>query len=56
MDGEPDWLEPLINEIGAADSPDVLGVIFERLREDLGPGEAGRRWWAAFGASDASPT
>ena len=54
---DPDWLDPLIAEIReAADDPDALGTIFERLRKTHGPDEAGRRWWAAFGASDASAT
>ena len=40
-------------------APDVtLGwaVVFDRLRRTHGPEEAGRRWWAAFGATDASAT
>ena len=51
------WLEPLIAELdAAADSPARLAEIFERLKAELGAAEAGRRWWGAFGASDASHT
>lgn len=53
----PDWLGPLIGEIrDAAGDADLLSAIFERLRDEHGPDEAGRRWWAAFGATDASAT
>ena len=55
--GEPDWFDSLLADIReAADSPDRLAAIFEQLRTELGGEEAGRRWWAAFGASDASNT
>ncbi|MEM9518957.1 MAG: hypothetical protein AAGA37_06545 [Actinomycetota bacterium] len=57
MTSPPDWLEALIDRIGEA-SGDViqLETLFDRLRSDHGAAEASRRWWAAFGASDASPT
>ena len=52
-----DWLEPLTTEIAAAAGrPDELADVFERLLIDQGADEAGRRWWAAWGATDASPT
>jgi hypothetical protein len=55
--GPPDWLAPLTAEIAAAGNrPDDLALVFERLRSGLGADEAGRRWWAAFGATDASAT
>lgn len=50
-----DWLDPLIDEIAAADTAE-RAEIFVRLRDEHGPEEAGRRWWAAFGATDASAT
>ena len=54
---EPDWLDPLIGRIAdAADDADALAAIFEALTADHGAEEASRRWWAAFGASDASAT
>ena len=54
---EPDWFEPLVAEIRAAgDDPDARADVFDRLRRTHGPEEAGRRWWAAFGATDASAT
>lgn len=56
MGSAPEWLEPLIETINAADNPETLAAAFERLRAEHGPEEAGRRWWAAFGASDASAT
>jgi hypothetical protein len=57
MDGSADWFDPLVDEIRtAADSPDELAALFEHLRTAHGASEAGRRWWAAFGASDASAT
>ena len=52
----PDWLEPLIDRVIAAEGPEALAAVFEDLRAELGSAEAGRRWWAAFGASDASAT
>jgi hypothetical protein len=53
----PDWLDPLVGEIReAADDAEALAAIFERLRSEHGRNEAGRRWWAVFGASDASAT
>lgn len=55
--GEPDWLAPLAEELrGIADFPEKLAARFERLRAELGAAEAGHRWWAVFGASDAAPT
>jgi len=52
-----DWLGPLLDEIAtAAGRTDELADVFERLRIDQGADEAGRRWWAAWGATDASPT
>ncbi len=56
MGSVPEWLDPLIETINAAKGSEALAAIFERLRVDYGPEEAGRRWWAAFGASDASAT
>jgi hypothetical protein len=54
---EADWFEPLLADLRAAgDSPTRLAEIFERLKTDLGAEEAGHRWWAAFGATDASNT
>lgn len=50
-----DWLEPLVDEISAADETDRR-AIFIRLLDEFGAAEAGRRWWAASGATDASPT
>ena len=51
------WLEPLIVELRAAgDDAERLAEIFARLVAEVGPEEAGARWWAAFGASDASNT
>lgn len=53
----PDWLVALIDEIERArGDSDALGAIFDRLRAEHGATEAGRRWWAAFGATDASAT
>lgn len=53
----PDWLAALIEEIERAQGDaEVLGEIFSRLRAEHGGSEAGRRWWAAFGATDASAT
>ena len=53
----PDWLPALIAEIERAQGDDAaLGAIFARLQAEHGAAEAGRRWWAAFGATDASPT
>ena len=40
----------------AGDDPARLAEIFARLVTDVGAEEAGARWWAAFGASDASNT
>lgn len=55
--GGSEWLEPLVDAISAAaDEPDELGALFAQLQTELGEAEAGRRWWAAFGASDASAT
>lgn len=52
-----DWLEPLTTEIAAAAGrPVELAGVFEQLRIDQGADEAGRRWWAAWGATDASAT
>ncbi len=52
-----EWLDPLITELRRAhDSPFELAAIFDRLKSEVGPEEAGRRWWMAFGASDASST
>ena len=57
MASTPAWLEALVAEIEQADGDaDRLGAAFERLRRELGAAEAGRRWWAAFGATDASAT
>jgi hypothetical protein len=56
MGSTPEWLDPLIAEINAAAGSDPLAAIFDRLRTEHGSEEAGRRWWAAFGASDASAT
>jgi hypothetical protein len=53
----PDWLDPLIDRIDDAGGDGAqLDRLFARLRSDLGPTEASRRWWAAFGATDASDT
>lgn len=53
----PGWYEPLVAEIHAAGGdPDALTDVFDRLRRAHGSEEAGRRWWAAFGATDASAT
>ena len=53
----PDWLESLIDRIDrAAGDPTRLDELFTELRSTHGPAEASRRWWAAFGASDASAT
>lgn len=55
--GPPDWLGPLVAEIrAAAEDPERLAATFDRLRVEHGAAEAGRRWWAAFGASDATHT
>ena len=40
----------------AGGDPDALTEVFDRLRRAHGSEEAGRRWWAAFGATDASAT
>lgn len=51
------WLENLRNQIDRAEGePDRLTDIFDRLRAEVGPAEASRRWWAAFAATDASAT
>lgn len=56
-DEQPQWLDPLVDELeAAAGDPDHLAEIYSRLVADLGTEEAGRRWWAAFGSSDASHT
>lgn len=53
----PDWLEPLIDRIdAAAGDPAELDSLFAELRAAHGGAEASRRWWAAFGATDASAT
>lgn len=52
----PNWLEPLIDRIAAAEGSETLAAIFDDLRTEHGSTEAGRRWWAAFGSSDASAT
>jgi hypothetical protein len=52
-----EWLEPLNAAISAAGGrADELALVFDRLQTDLGADEAGRRWWAAWGATDASAT
>ena len=57
MASTPPWLADLVDEIAqAAGDADRLGAVFERLRREVGAAEAGRRWWAAFGATDASAT
>lgn len=57
MSNPPDWLEGLVAEIEQAGGDAVvLGAVFERLRGEFGATEAGRRWWAAFGSTDASAT
>ena len=57
MASTPPWLADLVDEIEqAAGDADRLGAVFERLRREVGAAEAGRRWWAAFGATDASAT
>ena len=57
MAAPPDWLESLIDRIDrAAGDPTRLDELFTELRSTHGPAEASRRWWAAFGASDASAT
>ena len=52
-----DPIDELTEQIAAADGDaSELAAIFAELHASLGPAEAGRRWWAAFGATDASPT
>ena len=54
---DADWLEPLIDRIdAAAGDPTELDSLFAELRAAHGGAEASRRWWAAFGATDASAT
>lgn len=57
MAAAPDWLDSLIDQIDRAEGdPLTLHTLFADLRSTHGAAEAGRRWWAAFGASDASAT
>ena len=53
----PAWLAPLVEQIrDAGDDSAAIGAVFARLEADVGAQEAGRRWWAAFAATDASET
>ncbi len=40
----------------AAGSPDRLRAVFAALSAEVGPAEASRLWWAAFGGTDATET
>jgi hypothetical protein len=50
-------LDVLITELrSAAGDDERLVEIYERLSADVGSDAAGRLWWRAFGASDATHT
>lgn len=57
MAASPDWLDGLIDRIDhAGGDTAALEALYAELCSTLGGAEASRRWWAAFGASDASAT